>query len=430
MENLILFAMSKKILVLMASFPKFALFEVIDWLLEGKPFMGMPAVVSFLKEAHKLGYEVHVSIPVLDRNIRCKSFVHKDHMIVHPYPLPLLFLPLIRLLQIKGSVVLRILYPLLTVFFSFGFHKRLVNELHPHFIYQMGYSIVLGHFLHKSSGYPLIYRLFGTLEIWQNTKQLAKDLNLWQRYISLTEIFIYHNPGNMIVMSNDGTRGDRVMEKYGVPREKRLFLLNGVDNQKRESLCSIRKRFPKGTFMIAAMGRLVQSKGIARILFALPEILKYISKTKLIIIGDGRLRKSLERLAEALKVSNHVYFLGYIPHDKVISTLKQFDLYVSAQNLSNLSNCTLEAILAGLPIISLADGSLDALLKNGENAILLDPQNFEKELPQAIKNISEDKFLYRHLKEGVKEARKKIWSWRERIAFELTTIEKKLSNNT
>jgi glycosyltransferase involved in cell wall biosynthesis len=417
----------KRILVLAASFPKFAFIGFRDWILKGKPFTGMPAIVNFLKEADKLGYEVHITIPVLERNINCKSFIHKDHIIVHPYLLPHFFLPIIYLLQIKGSVILRILYPLLTLFFSFGFHKRLLSRLHPYFIYQMGYSILLGHFLHKSSGCPLIYRLFGTLDIWNRTKQLTKKLSLWQRYVNLTELFIYRHPGNLIVMSNDGTRGDKVLEAFGVPEGKRLFLINGLDHEDNESYLDIRSIFPTDTFLVAAMGRLVASKGIDRILCALPKALEYVPKLKLVIIGDGRLRKKLENLAESLGVSSVVSFVGHISHDKVVNTLKQADLYVSAQYLSNLSNCTLEAILAGLPIISLADGSLDCLLENGENSILLNPQNAERELPQAIKKIARDKAFNRRLRRGIKKKREEIWTWHDRISFELRTIERVIS---
>lgn len=407
-----------------ASFPKFALKGFRDWILNGKPSCGMPAIVNFLKEAHKLGYEVHITIPVLGRKTGYKPFVHKDHIIVHPYPLPFLFLPIIYILQQKGSVLLRILYPLLTLFFSFGFHKRLISQLHPHFIYQMGFSILLGHFLHKSSGCPLIHRLFGTLNIWNKTKQLTKKLSLWQKYVNLTELFIYRRPGNLIVMSNDGTRGNKVMEKFGVPERKRLFPINGLDHEDNESNLDIKSMFPADTFLVAAMGRLVASKGIDRILSALPEALEYVPELKLVIIGDGRLRKKLESLAESLGVSSVVRFVGHIPHDKVINTLKQVDLYISAQYLSNLSNCTLEAILAGLPIISLADGSLDYLLENGEDSILVSPQNAEKELPQAVKKIARDKAFNRRIRRGIKKKREEIWRWHDRISFELRTIER------
>lgn len=388
----------------------------------------MPAIVNFLKETHNLGYEVHITIPVLRRNIRCKSFVHKDHIIVHPYPLPYLFLPIIKILQIKGSLLLRILYPLLTLFFSFGFHKRLLFRLQPHYIYQIGFSILLGHFLHKSSGFPLVYRLFGTI-IWNRLEPLTNNLSLRQRFVNSTELFIYRRPGNLIVMSNDGTRGDRVMEIFGVPEEKRLFLINGLTPEDNESHLDIRSMFPEDTFLVAAMARLVAWKGIDRILHALPKALELVPELRLIIIGDGRLRNKLESLAKSLGVSSVVRFVGHIPHDKVINTLKQADLFISTQYLSNLSNCLLEAILAGLPIISLADGSLDCLLKDGEDSILVDPQNAEKKLPQAIEKIARDKTFNRRLRKGIEKTREGVWTWQERIAFELRIIERIISEN-
>ena len=219
------------------------------------------------------------------------------------------------------------------------------------------------------------------------------------------------------------------MEIFGVPEEKRLFLINGLTPEDNESHLDIRSMFPEDTFLVAAMARLVAWKGIDRILHALPKALELVPELRLIIIGDGRLRNKLESLAKSLGVSSVVRFVGHIPHDKVINTLKQADLFISTQYLSNLSNCLLEAILAGLPIISLADGSLDCLLKDGEDSILVDPQNAEKKLPQAIEKIARDKTFNRRLRKGIEKTREGVWTWQERIAFELRIIERIISEN-
>ncbi|MQY71709.1 glycosyltransferase [bacterium] len=419
--------MRKKILVLAAPFPRYNLTGFRDWLLEGKSPSGMPAIVSFLRESYKLGHEVHITLPVFERNIKCKSFVHEDHLIVHPYRLPSFFLLIIYILLRKGSFLLDHFFALITLIYSFGFHKRLLSRLHPHFIYQMGFNIVLGYFLHKSSERPLINRYFGT-HIWKRLKPSSnKKISLWQGFRNFPEIFNYSHYGNLVVMVNDGTRGDKVLEVFGVPEGKILFLLNGLDLEDNESCLDIRSMFPPDVFLVVAMARLVSWKGIDRILRALPEAFEYVPELKLVVIGDGRQRKMLESLAETLGVSSAVRFVGHVSHTKAVNTLKQADLFISVQYLSNLSNCLLEAILAGLPIISLADGSLDGLLEDGEDSVLLDPHNVERELPQTIKKLARNKTFYRHLRRGIKKKREEIWTWHDRISFELRTIERIIS---
>lgn len=406
-----------------APFPHYYLTGFREWLLEGKPPSGMPAVVNFLKESSKQGYDVHITLPVFERKFKCKPFIREDHLIVHPYRLPSFFLPIIYILLRKGSFLLDHFFSLITLIYSFGFHKRLLSRLHPHFIYQMGFNIVLGYFLQKSSECLLINRLFGTF-IWKRLKPLTNKLSLWQRFRNFPELFNYRHHGNLVVMSNDGTRGDKVLEIFRVPKEKSLFLLNGFAIEDNESYLDIRSMFPPDVFLVVAMARLVAWKGIDRILLALPEALEYIPELRLVVIGDGAQRKMLESLAASLGVLRFVRFVGHMSHAKALNTLKRADLFISAQELSNLSNCLLEAILAGLPIISLADGSLDGFLKDGENSILLNPQNTERELPQALKKIARNRTFNRHVRRGIKKKREEIWTWHDRISFELRTIER------
>lgn len=412
--------------MLAAPFPQFYLTGFRDWLLEGKSPSGMPAVVNFLKETSKCGYDVHITLPIFGTKTKCKAFMREDHIIVHPYRLPSLLLPLIYILRKKGHFLLNYIFVLLTLILSFEFHRKLIFRLYPHFIYQMGYNMFLGNFLHKLTNYPLVYRLFGTV-IWERMGRSIRKLSPWQKIRCFSEFYIYRHPGSLIVMSNDGTRGDKVMEFFGVPKSKILFLLNGIDIETNSSSIDIRKGTSQEAFLAVAMARLVGWKGIDRILRALPESVKLVPELNLVVIGDGSQRKLLERLTVSLGISNIVRFLGSIPHNKIIDTLKQGDLFISTQYFSNLSNCLFEAILAGLPIISLADGSLVGFLENGVNSILLDPQNIKRDLPQAIEKIARDRAFYRRLKKGIIEKSNEIWTWQERIAFELKTIENIIS---
>jgi glycosyltransferase involved in cell wall biosynthesis len=302
-------------------------------------------------------------------------------------------------------------------------------NLKPTFVYQMGYNTFLGYFINKFYGIPLVYRLFGTT-VWDQLSKNSLKLTLYQRILFFPVLFILKHPGDLIVMSNDGTRGDKVMDFFGVPSKKSLFLLNGLDPPLGTSTMKLRENIPKNFFLLATAARLVKWKGIDRIVRAMPEIIKRIPDLRLVIIGDGQERNALENLAVSQGVFDKIHFIGQIRQAEVIDTLKQADIYISTQYISNLSNCLLEAIISELPIISVADGSLSGFLEDGKDVALLDPDKVENELPLVVERIVKDRVLYKKLKDGVKEKRKEIWSWAERISYELDVIEAKINQKS
>lgn len=230
-------------------------------------------------------------------------------------------------------------------------------------------------------------------------------------------------------MTNDGTCGDKVLEILKCPASKRLFLLNGIKTENHgASVVNLRRDLPENVMLLVAMARLEAWKGVDRIIRAFPEALRRNSRLRLAVIGDGSQRFNLERLADKLGVRDFINFYGQIPNSSVVDTLRQADVFVSTQYISNLSNCLLEAILAGCPIISLSDGSLDGFLEDGVNAILLDPTKVQMDLPLVLEKLTQKKTLYFTLRRGVIKKAKTIWNWQQRINYELNIINRHITH--
>jgi glycosyltransferase involved in cell wall biosynthesis len=422
--------MKNSVLIIAAPFPGYYLTGFRKWLLEGTPPEGMPAVVNFLRETAKLNYQVHITLPVLGQEYPCKPTERAEGIVVHPYRIPACFYPLIKLLRIRGNFLLNFLFIILTILFSFGFHTRLLRSIQPAFIYQMGYNILLGYLLGRCFGYPLVYRLFGT-GLWKYLDSAGCiKLNLWERFRSIPERFIYRHPGNLIVMSNDGTRGDKVMKAFGVPSERTLFVMNGVGYKgQRKSNLNIREGLGENTFLAVTVTRLVGWKGVDRTIKAFPRAVKKDPRLRLAIVGDGVERKNLEQMVENLGMGRYINFYGSIPHDMVIETIRQADVLVSTQYVTNRSNCTLEAVMANRPVVSLDDGSLDGFLQNMEDSLLVDPEKIDQELPDALVRLAGDRKLYEKLKKGIKKTHSQMRTWNERIRYELEVIENRIRSN-
>ncbi len=62
------------------------------------------------------------------------------------------------------------------------------------------------------------------------------------------------------------------------------------------------------------------------------------SKLRLLIVGGGRDRSSLELLADSLDISKVTEFTGAVPHAAVPDYLNRLDIYVAASRLEYLNN--------------------------------------------------------------------------------------------
>jgi glycosyltransferase involved in cell wall biosynthesis len=308
--------------------------------------------------------------------------------------------------------------------FGFDFNCRLVARLKPTFLYQMGYTTLLGHFLHRTTGIPLIYRMFGTT-VTRNLRCLGHPLSLFQLLRHAPEVFMYRHPARLFVQTNDGSGGGKTMTAFDIPPSKQFFVVNGINfHNQQKAVINIREGLPKDAFLAVTIAHLVKWKGIDRTIQALPEAIRLNPRLRMAVIGEGTQRRELEGLVESLGVKDYVRFHGVIPNATVVDTLRQADVFISTiYRPQNLPNTMLESITAGCNVISLADGSLDGFLEDGKNAILLNPDRVEDELPGALERLAKDKTFNKRLSAGIERKRKEIWSWTERIAKELEAIE-------
>jgi glycosyltransferase involved in cell wall biosynthesis len=88
------------------------------------------------------------------------------------------------------------------------------------------------------------------------------------------------------------------------------------------------------------------------------------------LVGDGPTRPRIERLAEQLGISDRVKFVGW--RDDVHEILASANIYVLASNWEGLPICLLEAMRAGLPIVTSDVGGVREVIVDGETGFLVD----------------------------------------------------------
>ena len=144
--------------------------------------------------------------------------------------------------------------------------------------------------------------------------------------------------------------------RAGAHPSRVTVLLNGIDPEafkrdpaKRDLIRRQMGSLP-GDQVIGAVGRLEPQKRFDLLLEAFAALRPGWPKTRLVIVGDGSLRDSLERQAARLGIGAICHFLG---HRLDVAALHHaFDLFVQSSEYEGTPNAVLEAMAMETPIVA------------------------------------------------------------------------------
>jgi glycosyltransferase involved in cell wall biosynthesis len=109
--------------------------------------------------------------------------------------------------------------------------------------------------------------------------------------------------------------------------------------------------------------RLVPRMGVDRLLHAAARLRERIPRLRLVVLGDGELRSSLERLASDIGVSDRTTFLGRVSEAELIHWYQRSDLFVlPSVAYEGFGMVTAEALACGVPVVGTTIGATPELL--------------------------------------------------------------------
>ncbi len=164
------------------------------------------------------------------------------------------------------------------------------------------------------------------------------------------------------------SHGRRTLLHYGVnipepgtPQQRKLF---------RESF-----GWNNNTLILTHVGRFFEQKNHIGLISIFEIVQRNIPDARLLLVGDGPLRPTIEQRVRELNLTENVLFLGL--RDDVAQIMSNSDLFLMPSLFEGLPVASLEAQAAGLPIIGTrVRGLVDAVV-DGETAILHDLGNYE-----------------------------------------------------
>jgi glycosyltransferase involved in cell wall biosynthesis len=145
------------------------------------------------------------------------------------------------------------------------------------------------------------------------------------------------------------------------------------------------------TVLVGNASALVPTKGNQFLIFALPEVLKKVSRpVRVLLAGEGEQRAELESFVREAGLQDRVSFLGHI--DGVPNFLAGLDIMVMPTMSEGLGTIILDAICAGTTVMASDVGGVPEIIRHGETGLLFPVGDVEAVTIDLIRLI-EDKDL-------------------------------------
>ncbi len=157
---------------------------------------------------------------------------------------------------------------------------------------------------------------------------------------------------------------------------------------------------------IAGVGRLHNVKGFDLLIKAFSHIVKKYPLWKLVILGEGDERSSLEKLINENSLDKHVFLEGVVENPQII--IQQADIFAFPSRWEGFPNALGEAMALGLPVISAnCDFGPSEIITDGEDGLLIEVENVDQ-LENSIERLIQDEHLRTRLGTKAKDVIKRF----------------------
>lgn len=185
-------------------------------------------------------------------------------------------------------------------------------------------------------------------------------------------------------------------EKFNIaPASKTVHIPNGIVQSTivngPAARDEIRSRWgaSPSTIVIGSVLRFTWQKDPLGLIAALAPLLRTAPRCILVLVGDGPLRQRAEALTHTLGVARQTIFAGF--RTDATELLFGFDVFLLPSRYEGLSYALLEAMAAGLAVITSSGGGEDAIT-DGENGFVIPPGD-ATQLRKATERLIADRGL-------------------------------------
>ena len=277
------------------------------------------------------------------------------------------FLPSIfdKLKNVKFYLLKKYLFKPLGLLLNILPVRKLIKKINPDILHAH-YAGVNGLLAALSGFHPFILTPWGS-DILINAK--SKTIRPLIKFIL--------NKADLITC--DAEQMKEALINLGISDSKIKITYFGINTErfspgpKDESL--VRELGLQNNLTVISLRNLEPIYNVENLIRAIPLVLKESPKVKFIIAGRGSEEKKLKTLAQNLKISRNITFVGFIPNDELPKYLRLADIYISTSLSDSTSVSLLEAMSCGLASVVTEVGENKLILKDGGYGVLIPVKN-------------------------------------------------------
>ena len=154
------------------------------------------------------------------------------------------------------------------------------------------------------------------------------------------------------------------------------------------------------------------------VLQAYEQVLKQYQEASLDILGQGSMRAELEAYVQEHNLTA-VRFIGQVPNNKIYDYFAKASIMLSAPKIDNMPVSLLEAMNAGLLVISSRVGGVPYMIEDGKTGLLFESDNSEDMAAKMIWALEHPQEVNTMILNAQGEVQKYSWSNVKPLLFKI-----------
>lgn len=140
-------------------------------------------------------------------------------------------------------------------------------------------------------------------------------------------------------------------------------------------------------FTLVYVGLINKFRGLDLVIKSMPYVITEDSQIKLVIVGDGEYRRSLEELATSLKVRDKVQFIGWVSYEKLRQVIARSNVGLIPHQVTEHTNTTIpnklfDYMACGIPVLSTPISPVRRIIEQEQCGLIISPDD-----PKAVASI-------------------------------------------
>lgn len=192
------------------------------------------------------------------------------------------------------------------------------------------------------------------------------------------------------------------LDKKICKEDKLQVIFNGVDIEAYENgvHSAVKRRelnIPEDAFVVGMVGRISPQKAPDVFIKMAKLVRDKISTAHFIIVGNGEQENEIRKYAEDNGFSDSLHITGWV--DNPMSYVELFDVACLLSRWEGFGLALPEYMMAGKPIVASRVDAIPNIIRNGENGLLVEPDNY-RDACQKVLEIYWNSKLRERLKEN------------------------------